>query len=71
LWISQRDHRLRRVQFTLNGLASTGGADVDVTFGDFQPGLRGTEWPRHFLETVRRPFTAKAHEWQMTELKVR
>lgn len=71
LWISQRDHRLRRVQFTLHGLASTGGADVDVTFSDFHPGPQGTEWPRHFLETVRRPFTAKAHEWQMTELKVR
>ena len=71
LWISQRDHRLRRVQFTLNGLASTGGADVDVTFSDFQPGPHGTEWPRHFLETLRRPFTTKAHEWRMTDLKVR
>ncbi|MBK8036236.1 MAG: hypothetical protein IPK22_03755 [Verrucomicrobiaceae bacterium] len=69
-WISQRDHRLRRVQFTLNGLDSTAGADVDVTFSDFQPGPNGTEWPRHFLETVRRPLTLKAHEWRMTELKV-
>jgi hypothetical protein len=70
-WISQRDHRLRRVQFTLNGLESTAGADVDVTFSDFQPGPNGTEWPRHFLETVRRPLTLKAHEWRMTELKVK
>lgn len=69
-WISQRDHRLRRVQFTLNGLESTAGADVDVTFSDFQPGPNGTEWPRHFLETVRRPLTLKAHEWRMTELKM-
>ena len=69
-WISQRDHRLRRVQFTLNGLESTAGADVDVTFSDFQPGPNGTEWPRHFLETVRRPLTLKAHEWRMTELKL-
>jgi hypothetical protein len=67
-WISQRDKRLRRVQFTLNGLASTVGADVDVTFDDFQPGPNGTEWPRHFLETVRRPLTVKAHEWRMTAL---
>lgn len=71
LWISQRNYRLRRVQFTLHGLASTAGADVDVTFSDFQPGPQGTEWPRHFLETVRRPFTTKAHEWRMTDLKVR
>lgn len=70
-WISQRDHRLRRVQFTLNGLESTAGADVDVTFSDFQPGPQGTEWPRHFLETVRRPLTVKAHEWRMTALKAR
>lgn len=70
-WISQRDHRLRRVQFTLNGLESTAGADVDVTFSDFQPGPQGTEWPRQFLETVRRPLTVKAHEWRMTDLKVR
>lgn len=67
-WISQRDKRLRRVQFTLNGLASTVGADVDVTFDDFQPGPNGTDWPRHFLETVRRPLTVKAHEWRMTSL---
>jgi hypothetical protein len=70
-WISQRDYRLRRVQFTLNGLESTAGADVDVTFSDFQPGPQGTEWPRHFLETVRRPLTVKAHEWRMMDLKVR
>jgi len=70
-WISQRDHRLRRVQFTLNGLESTAGADVDVTFSDFQRGPQGTEWPSHFLETVRRPLTVKAHEWRMTELKAR
>ncbi len=70
-WISQRDQRLRRVQFTLNGLESTAGADVDVTFSDFQSGPNGTEWPRHFLETVRRPLTLKAHEWRMTELKVK
>lgn len=70
-WISQKNDRLRRIQFTLNGLASTGGADVDVTFSDFQPGPLGAEWPRHFLETVRRPLTVKAHEWRMTDLKVR
>jgi hypothetical protein len=70
-WISQRDQRLLRVQFTLNGLESTVGADVDVTFSEHASGPRGTEWPRHFLETVRRPLTVKAHEWRMTELKAR
>ncbi|MGK0187146.1 MAG: hypothetical protein ACI9R3_002932 [Verrucomicrobiales bacterium] len=69
-WIGEESKRLHRVQFTLNGLASTAGADVDVTFGDFQPGPNGTEWPRHFVERVRRPLDLKAHEWRMTGLKV-
>ncbi|MCB1098108.1 MAG: hypothetical protein KDN22_21230 [Verrucomicrobiae bacterium] len=69
-WIGNETKRLYRVQFTLNGLASTVGADVDVTFADFQPGTYGTEWPRHFVERVRRPLDVKAHEWRMTALKV-
>lgn len=69
-WIGEGSKRLHRVQFTLNGLASTAGADVDVTFGDFQPGPNGTEWPRRFVERVRRPLNLKAHEWRMTGLKV-
>ena len=69
-WIGEDSKRLHRVQFTLNGLATTAGADVDVTFGDFQPGAHGTEWPRHFVERVRRPLDMKAHEWRMTGLKI-
>jgi hypothetical protein len=70
-WISERDLRLRRVQFTLEGLASTAGADVDVTFRDFQPGPRGTEFPRHFVETVQRPVKIPAHDWRLTCLRAR
>lgn len=69
-WIGEKSKRLLRLQFTLNGLAATAGADVDVTFGDFQPGPYGTEWPRHFVERIRRPLDVKAHEWRMTGLKV-
>ncbi|MCB1211644.1 MAG: hypothetical protein KDK97_20135 [Verrucomicrobiales bacterium] len=68
-WISQRTHQLRRIQFTLNGLESTAGADVDVTFDDFRPGPHGTVFPRHFVETVHRPLHVKAHDWRMTILK--
>ncbi len=68
-WISQRSHHLRRIQFTLNGLESTAGADVDVTFDDFQPGPKGTTFPRHFVETVHRPLHIKAHDWRMLSLK--
>ena len=63
-WIGDKTRRLHRIQLTLNGLASTAGADVDVTFGDFRPGPSGTEWPHHFLERIRRPIDAKAHEWK-------
>lgn len=69
-WIGHETKRLHRVQFTLNGLATTAGADVDVTFFDFQPGPSGTEWPRHFIGYVRRPLNLKAHEWRMTSLQV-
>lgn len=70
-WISERDLRLRRVQFTLEGLASTAGADVEVSFRDFQPAPRGTEFPRHFVETVQRPLKIPAHDWRMIELRAR
>jgi len=70
-WISERDQRLRRVQFTLEGLASTAGADVEVTFRDFQPGPRGIEFPRHYVETVQRPLRIQAHDWRLTELHAR
>ena len=69
-WIGTQTHRMHRFQFTLNGLASTAGADVDVTFSDFQPGPNATEWPRHFIERVRRPFDVQAHDWRMTSLEV-
>lgn len=70
-WIGDETKRLQRVQLTLLGLESTAGADVDVTFGDFQPGPYGTEWPRYFNERIRRPFDVQAHEWRMTDLRVR
>lgn len=69
-WIGNESSRLHRIQLTLNGLASTAGADVDVTFGDFRSGPDGTEWPYHFLERIRRPISAKAHEWRLTKLVI-
>lgn len=69
-WIGTQTHRMHRFQFTLSGLASTAGADVDVTFSDFQPGPNATEWPRHFIERVRRPFDVQAHDWRMNSLEV-
>jgi hypothetical protein len=69
-WIGSRTKRLHRIQLTLNGLASTAGADVDVTFGDLRAGPNGTEWPHHFSVRIRRPINAKAHEWRLTILEL-
>ncbi|MFT5411947.1 MAG: hypothetical protein ACI9NC_004684 [Verrucomicrobiales bacterium] len=71
VWIGDESKRLHRVQLTLLGLASTAGADVDVSFNNFQPGPFGTEWPRAFDERIRRPFDIPAHVWRMEELKAR
>lgn len=69
-WVSQKSGKLRRVQFSLNGLESTRGADADVTFHDFITASDGSVWPTRFVEYVRRPFVFKAHEWQLTGLKL-
>lgn len=69
-WIGRDSMWMKRFQFTLNGLDSTRGADVDVTFSDFKKAADGSVWPRHFLEYIQRPLRAKAHEWRMTSLKL-
>ncbi|MFK7910863.1 MAG: hypothetical protein AB8F34_09680 [Akkermansiaceae bacterium] len=70
-WIGDKTKRLHRIQLTLLGLASTAGADVDVTYTDFRPGSLGTEWPKSFVERIRRPFDIPAHFWWTESLKVR
>ena len=70
-WVGQETKYLKRVQMSLFGLASTAGADVDLTYGYFQPGPDGTVWPRYFNERIRRPFDIQAHEWRMTKLELK
>jgi hypothetical protein len=69
-WIGKDTGRLHRVQLSINGLASTRGADVDVTFRDFLTTARHGTWPLSFVETVRRPFPFQAHAWNITSLAV-
>ncbi len=69
-WIGRESSLMRRFQFTLNGLDSTRGADVDVTFSNFRKAPDGSLWPGHFLERIQRPIPAKAHEWRMTSLRL-
>lgn len=71
LFIDQGDHRLRRVQFTLNGLESTRGAEVHV---DLSAHTRlagaGVLWPTRFVERIDRPVALPAHRWAMTGFDV-
>ncbi|MEP4077977.1 hypothetical protein [Haloferula sp.] len=67
-WISRKSGWMRRLQFTLNGLESTKGADVDVVFSEMRKADDGSVWPTQFLERVQRPLAIKAHEWRMNRL---
>ncbi|MBK1827870.1 hypothetical protein [Haloferula rosea] len=68
-WIDEESGLLRRLQFTIDGLESTRGADVDVTFSEFWTAADSSVWPGRFVELVQRPVLVKAHEWWMTGLK--
>ena len=69
-WVSEDTALLKRFQFTLNGLESTRGADVEVTFLDMKTAPDGTVWPTRFIERLQRPLQIKAHEWRMTSLSL-
>lgn len=68
-WIDRRDATLRRLQFTLNGLESTRGADVDVVFSGHFRDSKGFLWPRRFVEDIQRPLRARAHEWDLVRVE--
>jgi hypothetical protein len=70
-WIGRDDRVLHRLQFTLNGLESTRGADVDVVFSDHRRDARGFLWPHRFTEDIQRPLRARAHQWEMTSVSSR
>lgn len=69
-WISKDSSLLKRFQFTLNGLQSTRGADVEVTFSEMKTAPGGTIWPTRFIERIQRPLNITAHEWRMTSLSL-
>jgi hypothetical protein len=69
-WIGTESRLLKRLQFSLNGLDSTRGADVDVVFSEHWKAADGSVWPGRFVEHIQRPVKAKAHEWRMTALSL-
>ncbi len=67
LWIDSESHRLYRTQFSIEGLDSTRGAEVDTTYSGFRE-VGGYVWPTEFFERVRAPLRLKAHRWQIRGL---
>lgn len=69
LWIDETSGLLHLVHFTIDGLASTRGAHVDVVFSDHR-NIGGYLWPLTFFERVRAPVRVTAHSWHVTALEI-
>jgi len=69
LWINDDTGYLELVHFTIEGLASTRGAHVDVAFDDHKE-IDGYIWPTSFFERVRGPVRITAHTWEVLDLTV-
>lgn len=70
LCIDRRTRLVRRLRFTLDGLASTRGAVAEVDTYDFQ-NIHGVEWPTRFHERLRKPIPLlPVHDWQLTGLDI-
>ena len=69
LWFDPNTSRLFRVHFTIDGLESTQGAEVDVTFDGYRE-VGGYWWPTRFHERVLAPIRAFAHRWETVDLRV-
>lgn len=68
VWIGKNSGLMKRFQFSLNGMDSTRGADVDVVFSEHWTAANGSVWPARFIERIQRPIPVQAHDWRMTTL---
>jgi hypothetical protein len=69
LFVDRASKHLVRLRMTLNGLDTTQGAEVDVTFSKFVK-MGGVTWPTDFDEWIRVPVGLHAHHWRMLGLAV-
>ncbi len=67
LWVDADTNLIRRYAFTINGLSTTVGADVDVTV-DGYVNRDGVEFATRYLEWVRNPVRLHAHRWRVVDL---
>lgn len=69
LFIDAREHLMRRIRFSLDGLQSTQGAVAEVdTWGHVT--RFGVQWPTRFHERLLRPLPLGVHDWRLTGLDV-
>ena len=64
LYIDRQTRLLLRVQFTLNALESTKGAEVRLEFSRHRK-LAGVLFPTEYYEHIDRPVNLDAHRWQL------
>lgn len=70
LYIDREQHWLRRVRFTLDGLASTQGAVAEVDFFDHRR-IAGVLWPTRYYERLKKPIpNLPVHDWRLIGLDV-
>lgn len=70
LYIDREQRWLRRVRFTLDGLASTRGAVAEVDFFDHRQ-IAGVVWPTRFYERLKKPIpNLPVHDWRLVGLDV-
>lgn len=69
LFIDRGERLMRRVRFSLNGLASTRGAVAEVDGFDHTT-LYGVRWPTRFHERLLRPLPLPVHDWRLDGLDV-
>jgi hypothetical protein len=70
LFIDREQRWLRRVRFTMDGLASTQGAVAEVDFFDHRR-IDGVVWPTRFYERLKKPIPNLAvHDWRLIGLDV-
>lgn len=70
LYIDREQRWLRRVRFTLDGLASTRGAVAEVDFSDHRQ-IAGVVWPTRFYERLKKPIpNLPVHDWRLVGLDV-